>query len=119
MATKDNDKLPAPQDLTTDELRADLHRFEVSGLWGIGKLKFTSTAQSVGPVLAALLLLAGASGVGYLVHQLTVATALPLIPGLCITLASAILVLGVAIWFVLKLNNPNNPTKRRNNKKSR
>lgn len=58
----------------------------------------------------------GASGVGYLVHQLTVAAALPLIPGLCITLASAILVLGVAIWFVLKLNNLNNPTKRSNKK---
>lgn len=108
MATKDNDKLPTPQDLTTDELRADLHRFEVSGLWGIGKLKFTSTAQSVGPVLAALLLLAGASAVGYLVYQLTVATALPLVPGLCVTLASALLALGVVIWFVLKLSNLNN-----------
>lgn len=105
MATKDNDKLPAPQDLTSDELRADL-RVEVSGLWGIGKFKLTSTAQSVGPVVAMLLLLAGASGVGYLVHQLTVAAALPLIPGLCITLASAILVLAVGIWFVLKLNSP-------------
>ncbi|GAB5901786.1 hypothetical protein [Mycolicibacterium mageritense] len=106
---------PEPQDLTGDELRSDLHRFEVSGLWGIGKVKFSSTANSVGPVIALLVLLAGAGCAGYLVHQLAVDTLQP-IPALCLTLATALVVFAVGIWLIWFVTKTNQIKKDKNRK---
>lgn len=95
-------KEEAPEDISlVRELPADAHRVEVSGLWGFGKLKFSSTARQLGPALGLAFVLFGAGGSAYGVYLLGLRTALS--PGVQFTCAmlTAVIVFIVGIWLVI------------------
>lgn len=100
MVTKDKDNLPAPVDLTGDRLSTDLSRVEVSNPL-LGKVRLSSSARSVGPAIAWLVLVGSAIAAGYATDRLAASASLSPTLTICLTLIVAVAVLGAGILFVV------------------